>query len=101
MAKADISVTIIGNESDEHGSGPLHVSLEHRSGPVAFFVRLNVVDGKGNDILPQWWSDNYVTLLPMERLSLSLKYDGKGSRFSVGQVLRVTGGNLSPQELSL
>ncbi|KAI2638216.1 family 2 glycoside hydrolase [Xylaria nigripes] len=53
------------------------VTLENHSDAPAFFVSLNLVDKKGQDVLPAYWSDNYVTLWPREKLELSVK--GKGA----------------------
>jgi exo-1,4-beta-D-glucosaminidase len=53
------------------GSGPdaaFHVLLENTGKNVAFLTRLRLVKGKQNsEILPVYWSDNYISLLPGEK----------------------------------
>jgi exo-1,4-beta-D-glucosaminidase len=41
---------------------------------LAFFVRLQLVDARGEEILPVRWEDNYVTLLPGEKRTLEARY---------------------------
>lgn len=44
--------------------------LTNISDRLAFFVELRLVDATGTDVLPVLWSDNYVTLLPGDVVSL-------------------------------
>ena len=37
-------------------------------------VHLRLVDAKGEDVVPVFWSDNYVNLLPGERRALTAKF---------------------------
>ncbi|KAF2179817.1 glycoside hydrolase family 2 protein [Zopfia rhizophila CBS 207.26] len=53
------------------------VTLENKSGIPAVFIRLSLVNGDGNDVLPVFWEDNYVTLWPGEKMDIGLKYDEK------------------------
>lgn len=57
------------------------VQLENKSKVPALFIRLNVINSSGAEMAPIYWSDNYVTLWPSERLSLSVssKESFKGS----------------------
>jgi exo-1,4-beta-D-glucosaminidase len=48
------------------------VTLENMSQVPAFFVSLNLVDAKGEDVMPLTWSDNSVTLWPGEKLDLTV-----------------------------
>ena len=41
---------------------------------VAFFVRLQLVGADGEEALPVFWDDNYVSLLPGETRTLSATY---------------------------
>ncbi|KAH0542515.1 hypothetical protein FGG08_003111 [Glutinoglossum americanum] len=51
------------------------VVLENKSDVPAFFLRMNLVAGKGGpDVVPVFWSDNYVTLWPRETLSVSVSF---------------------------
>ena len=44
-----------------------HVSLVNTGRMPAFVVRLKATDGKGEEILPALWEDNYISLLPGEQ----------------------------------
>ncbi|KAK3367979.1 glycoside hydrolase superfamily [Podospora didyma] len=48
------------------------VLLENQSSVPAFFISLNLVDSAGKDVVPLIWSDNYVTLLPNDKVSLTV-----------------------------
>ena len=48
----------------------IRVSLTNRSDRLAFFVELRLVDASGADVLPILWTDNYVSLLPGDVVSL-------------------------------
>ncbi len=52
-----------------------HVTMENPSKNLAFFVRLKVDKGKGGDeILPVFWQDNYISLLPGEKREVTATY---------------------------
>jgi exo-1,4-beta-D-glucosaminidase len=52
-----------------------HVTLENPSKSLAFFVRLKVDKGaKGEEILPVVWEDNYISLLPGEKRTVTASY---------------------------
>lgn len=85
LPPADVSVTA--------GSMPT-VVLENKSDHPAFFIRLNLVDAQGNDVLPVLWSDNYVTLWPKEKLELQVEGVGAAA-------VQVSGGNIATQTIQL
>ena len=52
-----------------------HVTVENPSKSLAFFVRLKLSKGSGDDeILPVLWQDNYISLLPGEKRELTATY---------------------------
>jgi len=67
------------------------VVLENQSKVPAVFVRLNLVDGNGNDVLPVIWSDNYVSLWPGEKIELEVRWTGYSAK-DVG--IKVDGRNV-------
>lgn len=73
MAKADLDVAFDGKK----------VRLVNRSNVPAVFVRMNLVDDGGQDVLPVDWSDNYVSLWPGEDRQVLVEYEGKGARVEV------------------
>jgi exo-1,4-beta-D-glucosaminidase len=85
---AELSVSV---PSSFQTGGTRVVTLENLSNVPAFFVRLHLVDGEGEDVLPVFWSDNYVTLWPNETLELQVESDG-------GSVIQVTGMNIESSE---
>jgi len=55
-------------------TGKTTVTLTNSGKTIAFFVRLQVVGSDGNEALPVFWSDNYVSLLPGEARSFTARY---------------------------
>jgi exo-1,4-beta-D-glucosaminidase len=54
--------------------GAAQVTLTNTGRAVAFFIRLQVVGAKGEEALPVFWDDNYVSLLPGETRKLTARY---------------------------
>jgi exo-1,4-beta-D-glucosaminidase len=51
------------------------VTLENPTKNIAFLVRLKANKGKdGEEILPVFWEDNYISLLPGEKRVISARY---------------------------
>jgi exo-1,4-beta-D-glucosaminidase len=52
-----------------------HVTLENPGKTLAFFIRLKINKGShGEEILPVIWEDNYISLLPGERRTITATY---------------------------
>ncbi|GAW14449.1 hypothetical protein ANO14919_038520 [Xylariales sp. No.14919] len=83
LKSAEISVSTQASECE----GKSTVILENKSSVPAFFIALNLVDKASQDVLPVFWSDNYVTLWPHEKLEL--KVEGKGAA-----AVEITGKNI-------
>ncbi|KAF1848082.1 glycoside hydrolase family 2 protein [Cucurbitaria berberidis CBS 394.84] len=73
------------------------VTLENKSKIPAVFVRLNLVDGTGKDVVPVTWSENYVTLWPRERLEIEVGY-GRGHN---GVAIEVSGNNVKSKTVKI
>jgi exo-1,4-beta-D-glucosaminidase len=84
LQKANVSVAVKGSK----------VALDNKSKVPAVFVRLNLVDAKGNDVVPVTWSDNYVTLWPGEKLEL--EFSGSG-----GAKIEVLGKNVEKKLVNI
>ncbi|KAM7191967.1 Glycoside hydrolase superfamily [Naviculisporaceae sp. PSN 640] len=69
LATANVSVSVGKNSVDQTTS----VTLENLSSGPAFFVSLNLVDSKGEDVVPLTWSDNYLTLFPKEKVTVAFQ----------------------------
>ena len=70
------------------------VTLENKSSVPAVMLRVNIVGKKdGKQILPMFYSDNYFSLMPGEKKTVTLKWynaDTRGNRPKV----EVTGYNI-------
>jgi exo-1,4-beta-D-glucosaminidase len=64
MPAAKVEVMFSSNESE--GRVEVPVKLKNLSDKIAFFTELTLQDSNGSAILPVYWEDNYVTLLPGE-----------------------------------
>jgi exo-1,4-beta-D-glucosaminidase len=71
--------TIFQNDNKDNRAT---VTLTNPGHSLAFFVRLRVMNAKGDaEILPSMWDDNYVSLLPGETRTLTARWkpeDAKG-----------------------
>jgi exo-1,4-beta-D-glucosaminidase len=60
----------------EHGvsGSKVTVTLKNTGSVVAFMVRARLLNAKGEDMVPVFWSDNYVSLLPGESRTIFATY---------------------------
>lgn len=93
LQSAKVSVSIQTSKASKSKEDST-VILENKSAAPAFFVSLNLVDKAGKDVLPVFWSDNYVTLWPHEKLELNVQ--GKGAA-----AVHVSGKNIEPVRVSI
>lgn len=77
------------------GWSAAEVQLENKSKVPAVFIRLNAIKKDGAEIAPVYWSDNYVTLWPKEKLELLLAFEGDLK----DSVIEVSGRNVQKQAL--
>ena len=55
------------------GATRLSLSISNPGPALAFFVQLRATDPEGADVLPATWSDNYISLMPGERISATFE----------------------------
>ncbi|HKF26262.1 MAG TPA: hypothetical protein VKB24_09805, partial [Candidatus Acidoferrum sp.] len=95
LPKASVRATLRpapGRESD----ASFRVALENTSKGIAFLVRLRVVKGREQaEILPVFWQDNYISLLPGEKREVLVSVR-KTDLDSGKPVLLVDGFNVAP-----
>jgi exo-1,4-beta-D-glucosaminidase len=60
--------------TDKSGRSEARVTVTNTSKAIAFFLRAQIVGGDGEEALPVFWNDNYITLLPGESRSLTATY---------------------------
>jgi exo-1,4-beta-D-glucosaminidase len=72
LPKATVRATFRAAAGNEHDA-TFHVVIENTGKSVAFLTRLRLVKGKEkSEILPVYWSDNYISLLPGEKRELTV-----------------------------
>lgn len=97
LPKATVKATM---EYSDAGAEPTaHVTVENTGAGLAFLVRLRLLKGKdGAEILPVFWDDNYISLLPGEKREVTVqvpKHDlGEGK-----PILAVDGFNVAPVQI--
>ena len=71
ILKADVKI-----EARKASEGRIEVKIENTAGnPVAFFNRISLVDSKRKKrILPVFYSDNYISVLPGEEKSVFIDF---------------------------
>jgi len=90
MSRADVDVSVVGRR----------VRLQNRSKVPAVFVRLNLVDGRGEDVVPVVWSENYVTLWPGEGRDVDVQFRIGGGGVK-GMKVEVGGWNVEGKTLEV
>jgi len=80
-------------------NGKVAVTLSNAAGnPVAFFNRVALINGSTSErILPAFYDDNYVSILPGESKTVTVEYTGKQSNLAV----EVYGWNVATQKVSV
>ena len=56
-------------------TGEARVTLRNTGSTIAFFVRLQVTGQNGEEVLPVFWEDNYLSLLPGETRVVTARYN--------------------------
>jgi len=72
LPKAKVHATLRGAAATERDRA-FHVAVENTSKGVAFLTRLRLVKGREQtEILPVFWQDNYLSLLPGEKREVTV-----------------------------
>lgn len=97
LSKATVTASI--NVSDAGNETAARVSIENTGSGLAFLVRLRLLKGKdGAEVLPVFWDDNYISLLPGEKREITVhvrNHDLDGAQ----PVLAVDGFNVAPFQI--
>lgn len=81
--------------SDGEGKVSFEVVAHNPTDKIAFFIDFMLVDEKtGEPVLPVFWSDNYISLLPGEKRTLTGTADGRGLSDTKGLKIMMQGFNL-------
>jgi len=74
LPKTKVAITKTAHVSG--GNSMLAVAAVNNSNSVAFMVHPRLTRGKGGeDVTPVFWSDNYFSLLPGEKKSVTVRFD--------------------------
>src|SRR5262249_23748434 len=71
-----VNISRTANYEQKPGKAKVDVTLKNTGNVVAFMLHARIVDAKGEEIVPVFWSDNYVSLLPGESRTISAEYKG-------------------------
>ena len=97
LPKATVRATFRAATGNEHDA-IFHVLIENIGKSVAFLTRLRLVKGKEkSEILPVYWGDNYISLLPGEKRELTVRVR-KSDIEAARPTLLVDGFNLVTEE---
>ena len=93
IAKADVKSKVsVRKENDGQWRGT--VTLENSSSVPAVMIRLNVMGKKdGEQILPMFYGDNYFSLMPGEKKTVTLRWYEADTRGNKPEV-KITGYNI-------
>ena len=95
LPRAQIDIGVIGASGD----GPITLRLRNLSDTLAFQVVLRALDVQGAPIAPAFWSDNYLSLLPGESTTLTVRPSIYGGTRIAN--VEMTGWNVESRRLHL
>ena len=93
----DVSATLKTEGNNSIG----HISIKNPTSNLAFFINPTVIKGpNGSQVLPAFWSSNYISLLPGEKRDLTVKFNT--AKLNGHQpYLMIEGWNIKPKEIFL
>jgi mannosylglycoprotein endo-beta-mannosidase len=90
----------VKSEIKKSGDGLSEIKLSNPGNETAFFIRLKVTNANGELILPAYFTENFLTLLPGEDKVLELDLrTGRSSGGMTGIKLVIEGWNVTQQEI--
>ena len=91
-----VPLVLAAQVQSEGAERSVTATLSNRSRAPALNAKLTLVDSKGNRILPAFYSDNYVSLLPGESKTITIRY---GAAVTAQPSLTLRGWNVVPQQV--
>jgi len=89
-----VTLAVRSSLSQEGKEAVVHSFIENPSASLAFMVHLRLAEGgSGEDVVPIFWDDNYVSLMPREKRELSARFESDKNNGN-GLVLTVDGWNV-------
>ncbi|MEO7277276.1 MAG: glycoside hydrolase family 2, partial [Sphingomicrobium sp.] len=93
----NVALELTATASVEPGDRTLTATLSNRSPTPVLNAKLTLVDAKGQRILPAFYSDNYVSLLPGEVKTIGIRYPANQTS---APAITLRGWNVTEQTLS-
>lgn len=84
---------------EANGTYFVDITLKNTSNQIAFFNQLQFLDSKMSPIRPSFYTDNFFTLLPGEKKTVTI--ETAKEKLNNGVVLALKGWNVNPQEYKL
>ena len=96
LPQVQLETKIVAKDGSGDQQKTTRVMLTNPSKSLAFMVHLRVTDGEGGpDIVPVFWDDNYVSILPGETRHVAVRY----GEISSSAVIAIDGFNIAPATL--
>jgi hypothetical protein len=96
----DLQKVAVKAEMKKSGEGKSVITLSNPGNETAFFIRLKVSNGNNELVLPAWFTENFLTLLPGEEKEIMLDLStGKSATGLDGLKLVIEGWNVPAQEI--
>ena len=97
LPRATVNATMTLSEADQESAA--RITVENTGTNLAFLVRLRLLKSKdGPEILPVFFDDNYISLLPSEKREITV-HVRKPDLGPAKPVLAVDGFNVAPVQL--
>jgi exo-1,4-beta-D-glucosaminidase len=95
LPHAHVAVEMVKSEPD----GRVMLRLRNDSSALAFQIALRALDEHGGPVVPAFWSDNYVALMPGESRTLTVRSSSHGG----GRIaaIEVAGWNVGEERVSV
>jgi exo-1,4-beta-D-glucosaminidase len=99
LPKVKLQASAILEQAPEAALGKAHIRVKNSSASIAFQVRLRIANKKNDfEVVPEFWDDNYFSLLPGEERIISVSYD-TAELHGAPPAIRVSGFNIVPGEV--
>lgn len=93
-------VSVHSSITQEGGDRVVHAEVENPSSSLAFMVHVRIANANGDDVVPIFWDDNYVSLLPGEKRELTAHFD-PAQAADKNFLLTIDGWNVAPGSAAL
>ncbi|MGB2677048.1 MAG: sugar-binding domain-containing protein [Candidatus Acidiferrum sp.] len=100
-ALPQVKLELKADHRSEAGKGTIRLKVKNPSTSVAFQVHARLTMGKGgDDLVPVFWDDNYISLLPGEERSISATFDSSDLN-GKEPALEIAGYNVAPETVKI